>query len=200
MKSTTIPGSSADDTQTATAERQNQTPINKSFSLNSGPGLKKMLIGSLGVSVTLAFAVLCATDAKPDDNREQKLQGTWNVTLRFPECSAVCPCPGGVPNIPIASLNTFQKDGTLLAALGSLFAGAGHGSWERIGHNHFRARFKFFLFNANGIRTGSEEVTKDIRFTGPDAFEAISTFDLFDLAGNMTSQGCIINETATRFE
>jgi len=202
MKTITIPSSSADHTQTSTAEPPTQTPINKSLLLTSGPGLKKVLIGSMGVLVMLAFAALSTREAKSDDNHEQdkKLPGTWSVTLRFPECSAVCPCPGGVANIPIASLNTFQKDGTLLVALGSLFAGPGHGSWERIGHNQFRARFKFFLFNANGIRTGSEEVTKDIRFISPDAFEATSTYDLFDLAGNMTSQGCAINETATRFE
>jgi hypothetical protein len=189
MKTSTVPGSSMDHTQT-------------SNSLNSGSGWQKKLIGSLGVLLLLAFAMLSTREAKSDDNRarDKDLAGTWNVTLRFPDCTATCPCPGGVPNIPIASLNTYQKDGTLLVGLGSLFAGAGHGSWERIGNNHFTARFKFFLFNAAGVRTGSEEVTKDIRLTGPDTFEATSTFDLFDVAGNMTSQGCIINETATRFE
>ena len=115
-------------------------------------------------------------------------------------CTPLCTCPGGVPNIPILTLNTYLKDDTLLVALGGLFAGPGHGSWERIEHNHFNARFKFFLFNPNGMRTGSEVVTKDIRLTGPDTFEATSTFDLFDAAGNVTAQGCIINETATRFE
>jgi hypothetical protein len=83
---------------------------------------------------------------------------------------------------------------------GSLFVGPGQGSWERIGQNHFMARFEFLLFNANGSCSGSEEVTKDIRLTGPDTFEATSTFDLFDTTGNMTAQGCLISETATCFE
>ena len=136
-----------------------------------------------------------------EGTKDKKLLGTWNVTLRFPVCSAGCPCPGGVPNIPIPTLNSYIEDGTLQVALGgSLFSGPGHGSWERIGHNQFKARFKFFLFNSSGMLRGSEEVTKDILLTGPDAFEATSSFDLFDAAGNMTSQGCIINETATRFE
>jgi hypothetical protein len=43
-------------------------------------------------------------------------------------------------------------------------------------------------------------VTKDVRLTGPDTFEATSTYDLFDAAGTVVAQGCIINETATRFE
>jgi hypothetical protein len=153
----------------------------------------------------LAFAVLSTGDVKSGDQplqdpRDSQLAGTWDVTLRFPVCDAVCACPGGVPNIPIATMNTFEKDGTLLVALGGLFAGPGHGSWERIDHNHYTARFKFFLFNASGQRVGSEIVTKDIRLTSPDTFEATSTFDLFDAAGNMTAQGCVINETATRFQ
>jgi hypothetical protein len=133
--------------------------------------------------------------------QHSKLQGTWNVTLRFPVCSATCGCPGGVPNIPIPTLNTYLKDDTMLVALGgSLFSGPGHGSWERIDHNQFSARFKFFLFNPAGMLRGSEEVRKNILLTGPDTFEATSTFDVFDTAGNITAQGCIINETATRFE
>lgn len=136
-----------------------------------------------------------------DDAKDLKLQGTWNVTLRFPVCNVFCTCPGGVPNIPIPALNTYLKDSTLLfASGGSLLAGPGHGSWKRIGYNNFKASFKFFLFNADGSRRGSEEITKAIRLTGPDAFEAVSSFDLFDAAGNITAHGCPINETGTRFE
>jgi len=133
--------------------------------------------------------------------QDLKLQGTWNVTLRFPVCNAFCTCPGGVPNNPIPQVNTYLKDSTLLTANGgSLFAGPGQGSWERIAYNNFKAHFKFFLFNADGNRRGFEEITKTISLTGPDAFEATSAFDLFDAAGNLTAHGCPINETATRFE
>jgi hypothetical protein len=130
------------------------------------------------------------------------LPGTWDVTLRFPPetCQAPCSCPGNTPNIPIPTLNTYMLGGSMQVALGSLLAGPGHGSWAGIGRNRFEARFKFLLFNPDGSRRGSEVITKTIRFTGPDTFEAISTFDLFDAAGTMTAQGCRINETATRFE
>ena len=170
-----------------------------------------MILTTLGLFLILTNTMLIPTSARTTERnalgssaegtKDKKLPGLWNVTLRFPVCSADCPCPGGVPNTPIPTLNTYLKDGTLLVALGgSLFAGPGHGSWERIGRNQFRARFKFFLFTSSGTLRGSEEVTKDILLTGPDAFEATSTFDVFDAAGNMTSQGCAINETATRFE
>ena len=102
---------------------------------------------------------------------------------------------------PILTLNTFLKGGGMLFSGGRLTAGPGQGSWERIGHNHFVARFKFLLFNiSDGSRTGSEELTKDIRLTDPDTFEATTTFDGFDASGTPVATGCIINETATRFE
>jgi len=136
-----------------------------------------------------------------DRTEPRKLEGTWNVILNFPEdtCKPECNCPPS--NIKIPTLNTFVKHGGMLWSGGSLVVGPGQGSWERLGHNHFIARFKFFIFNlTTGSRTGSEELTKDIRLTGPDTFEATTTFDLFDVAGNQTATGCLINETATRFE
>ena|SRR5436190_1645830 len=161
------------------------------------------VISDLALAVILMLTPVLSVFGQHDSEEahDLKLQGTWNVTLKFPLCNAICGCPGGVPNIPIPALNTYSKDGALLVALGgSLFAGPGHGSWERIGYNSFKARFKFFVFNANGIRIGSEEITKAIGFTGPDALVATSTFDFFDATGNMTAHGCPINETATRFE
>jgi hypothetical protein len=156
---------------------------------------------------TMLIGTSAQTTARNDQGesgagaQKRKLQGTWNVTLRFPVCNASCPCPGGVPNIPVPTLNTYLKDGTMLVALGgSLFSGPGQGSWEHIDPHQFNARFKFFLFTPSGTLRGSEEVQKNIFLTGPDTFEAISTFDLFDIAGNPTAQGCTINETATRFE
>jgi len=130
-----------------------------------------------------------------------KLAGTWNVTLKFPTCSATCPCPGGVPNIPVPALQTFLSHGSIVEiAGGTLLRGPGVGSWQRTDDHKFAARFKFFLFNPDGTRKGSEEVTDEIDLTGPDTFEASATFDLFDAAGTVIGQGCAINETATRFE
>jgi hypothetical protein len=138
-----------------------------------------------------------------DRTEPRKLEGTWNVTLRFPVCSSQCPCPGGTPNIPIPALHQYLKHGSFREASGgSPLRGPGLGSWEPIGHHQFEARYKFFLFNADFSRRGNEEVTSHIHLTGPEAFEATATFDLFDATGDKTSpeEGCTINETATRFE
>src|SRR5437899_7280106 len=119
------------------------------------------------------------------------LAGTWNVTLRFPVCTAACSCPGGVPNIPIPALQTYLQHGSLLEVSGgSPLRGPGLGSWTHADDQGFAAHFKFFLFNPDGSRRGSEEVTTHIDLADPDAFEATAAFDLFDAAGNVISQGC----------
>ena len=110
-----------------------------------------------------------------------------------------CNCTAGT----FQTLNTFLKDGAMMWSGGNLRAGSGQGLWKSLGHNSFMARFKFSMFNLPaGSRTGSEVVTKVITLTGtdPDTFEATTTYDLFDAAGNPTAQGCSINEIATRFE
>jgi hypothetical protein len=160
------------------------------------------------LAFTGALALLLRpTSVLGHEDREERergqLTGTWDVTLRFPECTPTCHCPGGVPNIPIPALQTYFKGESMLEIPGgSFFRGPGVGSWERIHHHEFVARFKFFIFASDGTggRTGSEEVTSHIDLTGPDSFEAAATFDFFDAAGIMTAQGCRINETATRFE
>src|SRR5436853_1999393 len=152
-----------------------------------------------GLALAVLFTLL-AGSAGADDRH---LEGTWNVTLRFPVCSSQCPCPGGTPNIPIPGLHLYLEHGGYVdASGGSLLRSSALGSWERTGDHQFEVRYKFFLFNADGSRRGSEEVTNHIHLTGPDTFEATATFDLFDAAGSMTSpaEGCPLNETATRFE
>jgi hypothetical protein len=155
---------------------------------------------------SLALAVLFTLLVGSVGADDSKLEGTWDVTLQFPEetCNRPeCNCPGGTPNIPIPALNTFLRHGGMLWSGSALAVVTGQGVWERLGHNHFMARFKFFIFNlTSGLSIGREELTKDIRLTGPDTFEATTTYDLFNVSagGDPIAEGCIINETATRFE
>jgi len=135
---------------------------------------------------------------------DSTLTGTWNVALQFGKCDATCPCPPNVtPDTLIPVLHMYLRDRSMLEVGGvSPLRGPGLGSWQSVGQHQFVARFKFFLFNANSSPRGSEEVMNHIHPTGPDAFEATGTFDLFDTTGNSTSpeEGCPINATATRFE
>jgi hypothetical protein len=150
---------------------------------------------SLAILFTMLVGSVGAQETPP-------LVGTWDVILRFPasSCNNACNCPGNTPDIPIATLQTFLGQGGMLWSGSALAVGTGHGTWEDLGDNNYTARFKFLIFDlATGFRTGSEVVTKDIVVTGPDTFEATSTYDFFDGEGTLLASGCIINETGTRF-
>jgi hypothetical protein len=153
---------------------------------------------ALAVMLTLLIGSVRADDSQ--------LEGTWDVTVTFLECSSQCPCPpspspGEAPTAP--GLHMYLKNGSFLdAGGGSLLRGPAPGSWEVIGPHEFEAHYKFYLFNSDGTRRGSEVVTSHIQLTRPDAFEANATFDFFDPAGHRTSpeDGCTIKYTARRFE
>jgi len=163
--------------------------------------IKWFLPAAIGSAVLLVLLATQRPAVGQDNEEARNLPGTWNVTLRFSDCTALCPCPGGVPNIPIPALHTYLKRESVLEIPGgTLFRGPGLGTWEHVGDHDFTAHFRFFIFNPDGSRRGSEVVTSHIDLSSPDTFEAAATFDLFDAAGNMTGQGCRINETATRFE
>jgi hypothetical protein len=168
---------------------------------------RRLFIGlpnlALAVLFTLLVGSVGADDRKGDDHT---LEGTWDVILQFPEetCNrSECSCPANTPNIPIPALNTFLKGGGMLWTGSALAVVTGQGRWERLGRDHYTARFKFYIFDlTSGLSMGREELTKDIRLTGPDTFEATTTYDLFNVSagGGPIAEGCIINETATRFE
>ncbi len=161
------------------------------FTLLSGIALAAMLMLVVGQRPVIG-------QDERDEGGRGKLAGTWNVTLQFHDCSPACSCPG----IPLPALQMYERDRSILEVGGanSLVRGPGLGSWEHVGHHQFAARFKFFIFNLDGSRKGSEEITSNIELTDPDAFEANATFDLFDPMGNKIAEGCPIKETGTRFE
>jgi hypothetical protein len=156
------------------------------------------------LALAVLFTMLVGSVGADDRKDDRKLEGTWDVTLQFPEETChrpECNCPGNEANIPIPALNTFLKGGGMLWSGSALAVVTGQGGWERLGRNHYMARFKFYIFDPEtGFRTGYEELTKDIRVTGPDKFKATTTYDLFDAADQLIASECVINETATRFE
>ena len=165
------------------------------------PGLALAVMLALLVGPGQAFGQDDGDRAAP-----RKFEGTWDVTLKFPKATCdrtECQCPGGVPNLPILTVNTFLKGGGLLwSSAGTFLVGPGQGGWKRLGRNRFEARFKFYIFDlATGRSTGREEVTQAIRLTGRDRYTGTMTYDLFDAEGTMTAQECRANiDTATRFE
>jgi hypothetical protein len=153
-----------------------------------------------GMALAIMLTLLVRGTGAQD---RQQLAGTWTVTLKFPVCSTECPCPGGMPNIPIPALHRYlvnwplRKDGSMLEVGNSLRRSTGLGSWVRMDDNQFMARFAFFP--ADG---GREDVTMHITLASAIKFTSSDSFDLFDATGNRISpvNGCPREETATRFD
>jgi hypothetical protein len=145
--------------------------------------MKRKMTFTAVASIALMLCLLVSnTGAAGQDPQPpahgQPLVGTWDVTLRFPVCSATCQCPGGVPNIPLPALHTYSNDGTMEEMSGgSLFRSDARGSWEHVRDHQYAARYKFFVFNAAGMRILTEVVTSQIQLQGHDAFDATATFD-----------------------
>jgi hypothetical protein len=168
--------------------------------------MKRKMSFTAVVSLALLFCLLVSNSGAAGQDAQspahgQPLVGTWDVTLRFPVCSATCNCPGGVPNIPIPALHTYSNDGTMEEMSGgSLFRSDALGSWDHVRDQEYSARYKFFIFNpATGARTLTEVVTSQIQLQGHDAFDATATFDLFAADGTPIPNTCQINMTGTRF-
>jgi hypothetical protein len=168
--------------------------------------MKRKMSFTVVVSIVLLLCLLVSNNGATGQDPQppahgQPLVGTWNVTLRFPVCGMTCPCPGGIPNIPIPALHAYSSDGTMEEVSGgSLFRGDALGSWEHVRNNEYSARYKFFVFNpATGVRTLTEVVMSQIQLQGHDAFDATATFDLFAADGTPIPNTCQINITGTRF-
>jgi len=122
--------------------------------------MNSRLLKRLSAVVALAFAgtLVLLVGQKPasvqgasEEEEHGGLVGTWNVTLKFPVCSTACPCPGGVPNIPISALHTYQKGETLLEVPGgTLFRGPGVGTWERVDADQSRHASSSSSLNPTG--------------------------------------------------
>ena len=60
---------------------------------------------SLALLLFLSWTYTRATAQPPSTG--QKLVGTWEVTLRLPDCTCACQCPPGVgPNTLLRALHT----------------------------------------------------------------------------------------------
>ena len=72
------------------------------------------------------------------------------------------------------------------------------GTWERIGPNEFLARISFFRFAPDGSYLGTQEGTRRIHLTSPNAYTAEGTAQQFDTGGNLVLSACD-RVTAARF-
>lgn len=140
--------------------------------------------------------------ARPEDEREGKLEGTWRLQVTLHNCQT------GAPLITFPSLLTFTSDHTLIEVTSSpaFLPGQrnpGLGVWSRTDTDTFRAVSDgFILFNSvsnpPGFKRGVQRITQTIQVDG-DNFAATASTQFFDTTGVLYDSGCA-TAVGQRFE
>lgn len=80
------------------------------------------------------------------------------------------------PSLPtgnFVALETYNRGGGLVTTNNIPRAAGidvGHGAWERIGPNAYQVSIMFFVFNSDGSRAGSIEVSHVVTLVGADEY------------------------------
>jgi hypothetical protein len=141
---------------------------------------------------TIAFAT--SREARADEpdgqsrSQAKRLEGTWLTQVTIHDCHT------GAIVREFPALNTFAQGGTLIdttTAVGPALRSPGHGTWEKIGGQRFRAFSLAFLFNPANVWTGTQTVTQAIQ-TGddPDELTSTATSQIFDTGRNLVNTFC----------
>jgi hypothetical protein len=157
-------------------------------------GKRLAFVGTLIVAATvagvttrnLAAHAASATAATQAGNRGQAvLEGAWRASLTAT----------GLP--PFQSLTSFASDGTLVTSASldltpQFLSTPGYGAWTRVAGGRYSMRVEFFTFTAQGVPSGSGEVTATLTVDG-DHLSGPQTLTLLDPSGHIlvTTSGTI---------
>jgi hypothetical protein len=153
--------------------------------------------GTLAASL-LALGAFSSPQASEQSGPErfEGLVGTWHVQVTPHVCAATTPL-----GKPFDSLLTFGPGGTLVetTANPAFLPGqrtSGHGFWERIGHDAFRAVSEsFILFDTPvgrmpSFTTGRQRIEQGIELTAKNRFTSEAAVYFQDKDGNKTGELC----------
>ena len=164
--------------------------------------LHKMGLGLLAACIALAGTTIAsATDSDDGWRRGQApLVGTWRVTITPYVCST------GVPITAAAAsaMLTFGRGGTFTETSSnpSFQAGQrspGHGFWERVGHNEYRAVSEAFIQFTSVVTPpalpryvrGLQRFDHGIEMQDDDSWSSSASVTFFDAAGTVVPPtGC----------
>jgi len=179
MKTNPIPGSSLSDAQTSTADHEGRTPIK--------PAWRKRLAWCLGISTTLALALLVSREARSDDNLHMDgygLEGSWINTV-----SPIL--PPGVPPITFQTYVTVSAGGAWIGSDRTRpFASPQHGTWVRIKGHEYAWTAVQDLFDSAGTFVGTFKVRSRIQLVAKDEFIGVANVEQRDPGGNLQYSRC----------
>jgi hypothetical protein len=98
---------------------------------------------------------------------DSTIEGTWETTVSLND-----------PNLPpsFLALETYNRDGGLITSNNMPFlTKVGQGSWEKNGQGQISVRIKFYMFDSNGLPTGTINVTHAISLESKDEYSGVGT-------------------------
>ena len=179
MKTNTSPSSSVSNPESSTAAHEDQIPIK--------PAWRKTLAWSLGISLTLALALLFSREAKSDDSLRfdgHGLEGSWINTV-----SPIL--PPGVPPITIQTYFTVSAGGAWLGSDRTKpFASPQHGTWVHVRGHEYAWTSLQDLFDSAGTYLGTFKGRSRIELVGKDELVGVANVEQRDPAGNIVLNRC----------
>jgi len=179
MKTNMNPGSSGNHAQTLTEKREIQIPLK--------PAWRKKFAWSLGISLTLALALLFTQEAKTDEKHRHQgcgLEGSWINTV-----SPIL--PPGSPPISFQTYITFSEGG---ASIGSdrtrPFGSPQHGTWVHVRGHQYASTFVQDLFDQAGTFLGTLKGRTRSLLVGEDELVGVANVEQRDPAGNIVLNRC----------
>lgn len=151
------------------------------------------LIGAVVLSVTTfrTQVVGAAPKAQSIENSEShggKLEGTWRMQVTIRDCAS------GAALRTFPAFLTFAQGGTLTETTTGFppaLRTPGHGAWEHLGGQTYRAVSEAFLFNPAGVWTGTQRLTQIIEVSiDGEEMNSNATNEIFDTNGTLIANGC----------
>lgn len=146
------------------------------------------MVAGLVLMVALVLTVTSLSTPVQAESHGGKLEGTWRMQVTIRDCGS------GAALRTFPAFLTFAQGGTLTETTTGFppaLRTPGHGVWEHLGGQTYRAVSEAFLFNPAGAWTGRQRLTQIIEVSNDgEEMNSNATNEIFDTNGNLIANGC----------
>ena len=152
-----------------------------------------LMVALVPTATSLWTPVLGATSPQSQsiersESHGGKLEGTWRMQVTIRDCGS------GAALRTFPAFLTFAQGGTLTETTTGFppaLRTPGHGAWEHLGGQTYRAVSEAFLFNPAGAWTGRQRLTQIIEISKDgEEMNSNATNEIFDANENLIVNGC----------
>jgi hypothetical protein len=124
----------------------------------------------------------------------QGIEGVWDVRITVISCTTEQALFSG------RAILLYGEGGSVTGITDNFMHSSQLGTWRHVRGQSYTSVGRFFIFNANGSFSGSEEITADIELsTNANEYTDTATTQVFNASDQVISTGCA-TATATRLE